>query len=202
MYVAQSQALRACMQSQNLCLTDSLVLGRQNTHCLEMNADAIRVLHSLTATTLCQMDQINTAYLLERRRSHTWDQKKSIITMYIPLSFTTRTGGPRIPTSNNFSTTLSSIINKLASISPPPLIRILTKSDNLIIEKCDIFPIFFFVRFGAVSGMYCNFVKNILHITNRPQPSPKAPRMHAQCPPWSKVPGLEDSHGNVEDNGV
>jgi hypothetical protein len=33
-----------------LCLTDSLVLGRQNMHCFEMEAGAILALHSLTAS--------------------------------------------------------------------------------------------------------------------------------------------------------
>ena len=38
MKVGHHQTLCAWMQSQNLCLTDSLILGRQKTFCLEMKA--------------------------------------------------------------------------------------------------------------------------------------------------------------------
>ena len=51
----------------------TVVLGRQKMHCFEMEAGAIRALHSLTATALCQIDQMNAASLPERLGSHTWD---------------------------------------------------------------------------------------------------------------------------------
>ena len=80
MYVVQRQTLRACMQSQNLCLTYSLVLRRQNTHCLEMEAGALRALHLLTATALCQMDQIDAASLPEQKGVPKLRPKESIVT--------------------------------------------------------------------------------------------------------------------------
>ena len=36
-------------------------------HCFKMEAGAIRALHSLTATALCQIDQMKAASLPERR---------------------------------------------------------------------------------------------------------------------------------------
>ena len=50
------------------------VLGRQKGHCLEMEANAMQVLHSLTATALCRMDHMNAASFLDWSRSHTWGQ--------------------------------------------------------------------------------------------------------------------------------
>ena len=73
MKVAHLQALLTWMQSQNLCLTDSLVLDIQNEHCLEIEAGAIIALHSFTATVLCQIDQMKAASLPDRNGSYTWD---------------------------------------------------------------------------------------------------------------------------------
>lgn len=73
MKVAQRQARLVYMQSQNLCLIDSLMFGRQQTHCLmiETRAMCAALLHLLTTTALCQMDHMKAASLLKQVGSHT-----------------------------------------------------------------------------------------------------------------------------------
>jgi hypothetical protein len=71
--VAHCQVFRAWMQSQNLCSTYVLVLGRQETYCLHMEVDAMHAMYSLTTTTLHQVDHINTTSLLEHAKSQTWE---------------------------------------------------------------------------------------------------------------------------------
>ena len=53
-------------------MLDSLTrVGRRKMHCLEIEAGAIRALHSLTTTTLCLIDHMNSASFPDPRRSHT-----------------------------------------------------------------------------------------------------------------------------------
>lgn len=75
--VAHLHAFLAWMQSQNSCLIDSLLLGRQRIHCLEMKASTMLALHLfnsfMRATTLCQMDHMKAASFPTQSISHIWD---------------------------------------------------------------------------------------------------------------------------------
>ena len=114
MKVAHLHALLAWIQSQNLCLIDSLVLERQNTHCLEIEASAMRALHSLTATILCQIDHINATSFSGPERIPNLRPIKLVVTWEVALPFVCRVSVARAPIDDRVAAVLSSVIKKIA----------------------------------------------------------------------------------------
>lgn len=74
----------------------------------------MQILHSLTATTLCQINQMSGSQ--------------------ISLPFVHLTSGSRVPIENGVSTVLSRVIKKPASIDPLPPVRVPPKNDNFPAE--------------------------------------------------------------------
>ena len=105
MKVVRHQAVHAWIQSQNSCLTSSLVLGRQKMYCLEMKTRAMQALRLLTKIALCQRGHIKGSFLA-------WRLVKLVIPHKISLPFLHRSTHAWGTIDNGVLHELSGIVKK------------------------------------------------------------------------------------------
>ena len=136
MQVAHHQTRWAWMQSQNLCLTNSLVLGRQKMHCLETKAGAMWAPHSLTTTTYARWTTWNrlpyqievTPKLVTNRICTSWS---------VALPFVCRPCRPRGPIDGEVSTKFCGVVKKAKSFYPTSMIRVLARNGCFAMQESD-----------------------------------------------------------------
>lgn len=95
----------------NLCLTNSLILGRQTMYCLEMETKALWALHSLTTITFCQSDRFRFASLPPNLRP-----TKLIISNEVAVLFFDRLRKLRLIVYDSVSSEFGGIVKKWVAI--------------------------------------------------------------------------------------
>ena len=124
MKVAHRQALWARMQSQTLCLIDSLKLGRQKIHCLEMDASVICTLHSFMVTALCQIDHMKATSLPNPTGTHTLRPIKLVVSWEVTLPFVYHPSHAMDLIDDQISTRFCAIVKDVVIFDPLPPIQI------------------------------------------------------------------------------